>query len=294
MLQATSSTPTPSWILTPIKPPAPSDNPSILSLEVFLDDQPTTLRGAPDSAPGTDLSGTVSIALSSDLEHADSIIVQLYGAATSKAIALQQEESEADPNDDLYPPAPSYQQSPTATIHSENSAQSLKADYLHPSIGGIKGQLPHRNSTASMALTASSSKANAGTNGADVDAEMVYCSAHEVWHYSTSAQGLQGPGAHDFRFLFKIPGTLPATDPVNGVRYVLRCIVQSKDGSILAALVEEVRIRRLLMGAEDPENSDLPAYIGGGIDDEGTLVENGDLPPPPIYTDVWKGKKRLH
>ncbi|KAI8853094.1 hypothetical protein BC829DRAFT_382834 [Chytridium lagenaria] len=284
MLQASSEMPTPSWVLQPNKPPP-----------VFLDDQPTTLKGPPGSAPGTDLSGTISIALSSDLDLADSILIQLYGAASSRAINLQHSLAEAD-EEDRYP-APSYNAS--ASIHSEASAQSLKAEYIHPTAASLKAQHnppAHKNSTSSMMSTASSSSSTkAPANGAQ-DADIVYCSAHEVWHHSSSVdkhRGLQGPGAHDFRFLFKIPGSLPATDPINGVRYVLRCIVQAKDGKILAALVEEVRVRRLLRGTD--ENTELPVYDGAVTEEDKSIFvgDDADLPPPPLYTEGWKGKDRM-
>ncbi|KAJ3325084.1 DEAH-box RNA helicase prp16 [Blyttiomyces sp. JEL0837] len=253
--------PTPrSRILTPVKPPPASSNPAILSLEVFVDAQPT-LRGPEDEASGTDLSGTISLNLASALT-ADRVCVQLLGARAKST-----------------------------------NAGSSSSSVNEKSITRASGS-----------------------------AEMVYCSTHDVWVSSTQRTHSIPSGAHDFRFMFKIPGSLPATKS-GIVRYVLRVAVivnESKghEAEIVAAMAEEVRIRRVgVVGAdEDEEGSGLPSYFGNGNDDfdmgpppemdgghflragddvivlaDGSVVGDVvDLPPPPAYAETWKGKSKAH
>ncbi|KAJ3116387.1 hypothetical protein HDU96_009745 [Phlyctochytrium bullatum] len=280
-------TPPVSWILTPTKPPAPTaSHPAILSLEVFLDDQPT-LRGHPESAAGTDLSGTVSLALAGDLDVAETVSVQLYGAATRAALEAQAALVAADDT------VPSYASSPP-------DAPALSALKSAHTPVHKHGSLSSMHSTSSAA--SSSSKAGARPPGTLDDADMVYCSSHDVWHHGRLAPPLTA-GAHEFRFLFKIPGSLPATDAALGVRYVLRCLIAGRDGAAIAAMVEEVRIRRLGLGGAvgDEEEGPLPAY--GDEPPEGIPPpeEFGDEPPagnppedmPPGYAESWKGKSKL-
>ncbi|KAJ3096494.1 hypothetical protein HDU97_005853 [Phlyctochytrium planicorne] len=252
-----TGTPPPQWILSPEKSPA-STHPSILSLEVFLDDQPTVLKGLPESAPGTDLSGTISLALASDLDG-ERISISLFGAGTKTAVAV----AAAAAEDGDAASAPRY-------------SSLNRTEKAHPDSEA------HRASSVSS--IASSSSKQTGPDGSQ-EVNMLYCSSHEVWHDRRG--GLNGPGAHEFRFLFKIPGHLPATDPVNGVRYVIRCLVL-KEEIVQASLVEEVRIKRVY-GDEDVEG-DLPAYDGPPpleADADASFV------PPTYAEEGWKGKEKI-
>ncbi|KAJ3231150.1 hypothetical protein HDU81_003964 [Chytriomyces hyalinus] len=213
-------------ILNPIKPEAASKlNPAILSLEVLIDEQPV-LRGAADEAMGTDLSGTVCLALAAAID-ATQINVQLAGASTLN-----------------------------------------------------------------------NSGPNSGSSNANSNALVVFESSRNIWTSNPSTPRLLA-GAHDLRFLFKIPGTLPATE-AGRVQYVLSVSVTGPQGIVLASLVEAVRIVRIIPGAGG-DGEGLPAYgnEGEGMDgppvayddsvaDSAAPTPGGDLPPSYDF----KGKTR--
>ncbi|ORY48928.1 hypothetical protein BCR33DRAFT_714035 [Rhizoclosmatium globosum] len=200
-------------ILNPVKPVAPTvSSTAILSLEVLIDEQPV-LKGRAEEALGTDLSGTLCLALKESLD-ATRIQVQLFGAAMEKL------------------PGAGSQQNP----------------------------------------------------------EIVYTSSHTIWNASKTKSLV--PGAHDIRFMFKLPGNLPATE-AGRVQYVLRAVIEDGEKEV-AALVEAVRIRRIIAGAdgEEPlptyEYDHAPAYSYDSPPPP--AFQDHDLPPPPGYDP--KGKAR--
>ncbi|KAJ3106575.1 hypothetical protein HK100_003712, partial [Physocladia obscura] len=220
-------------ILNPTKPaPATVSSAAILSLEVLIDEQPV-LKGTVDEAHGTDLSGTVSLALRSEL-NASRIQVQFYGAAM--------------------------EQSPT----------------------------PH-----------SSSSANLAAQLAAETPEIVYTNSRTIWNASPTNPVLV-PGAHDIRFMFKLPGNLPATES-GRVQYILRVVIEESEEKEIASLIEAVRIRRVV-GTEFHQES-LPLYSVDGIPAEPTGLPPSYGPPeedfngahevhdlPPDYDLKGKGR----
>ncbi|KAJ3093778.1 hypothetical protein HK100_006417, partial [Physocladia obscura] len=207
-------------ILNPTKPvPATVSSAAILSLEVLIDEQPV-LKGTVDEAHGTDLSGTVSLALQSELD-ASRIQVQFYGAAM--------------------------EQSPTAHSSSSN--------------------LP-------AAATAAETP------------EIVYTNSRAIWNASPTNPVLI-PGAHDIRFMFKLPGNLPATES-GRVQYILRVVIEGSNEKEIASLVEAVRVRRVV-GTEFHLES-LPLYSVDGVPGE-----PAGLPPSYGPEDGnFKGVHEIH
>ncbi|KAJ3355461.1 Cilia- and flagella-associated protein 70 [Entophlyctis luteolus] len=193
-------------ILNPSKPaPANIAIPSIMSLEVLIDAQPL-LKGSPVEAAGTDLSGTVCLALSAPL-LANTVRVEFHGAAL-----------EANRSTGLEEP------------------------------------------------------------------EIVYTNGHNIWTASPVSPCLVA-GAHDIRFMFKLPGSLPATE-AGRVQYVLRVVITDAGEGELATLVEAVRVRRVLANADGTDDV-LPVYPGAyGASPSGPPSGFGSsdfLPPPPSY-----------
>ncbi|KAJ3411497.1 hypothetical protein HDV05_002105 [Chytridiales sp. JEL 0842] len=239
---------TPFTILSPHKPTPTPTLPPLTLLEITLDDLPT-LKGPPDEAPGTDLSGTLVLELGAQGGGIGRCVVEFVGA------------------------------------------QSLGGN----AVGGSNGQ------------------------GGE---EWVYSSSHEVHHPNPTDPPLP-PGPHFFRFLFKIPGTLPTSNP-NKCTYLLRATVYSPtDDQVLGSLTEEVQVRRVVYNEDDfceGGGGGLPAYGGGlpsfeegaggmaGYDEElppppplvGSSGGSGlpsfgeceDAGAPPGYSETWKGKER--
>ncbi|KAI9330205.1 hypothetical protein BDR26DRAFT_871726 [Obelidium mucronatum] len=193
-------------ILNPVKPKAATANPAILALEVMIDDIPV-LKGTPEEAQGTDLAGTICLALKEPLK-ASKIEVQLYGAALEK-------------------------------IQASSSAINIP----------VSGEAPI----------------------------MIYESLHNV--FASSTPKTLAPGAHDIRFAFKLPGTLPETQ-AGRVQYVLQVVIQEGDKEV-AALMEAVRIRRVLPG--NLESETLPEYV---IDDAPPYMDSKTTLSAPSYDDT--------